>query len=47
MYSPGTAFLYPLKKLFWFTIFTFEFKSRIIDLFKGYVSWLIYRKMVK
>ena len=47
MYSPGVAFLYRLNKLFWFTILIFKPESRIIDLFKGYISWLMYKETVK
>ena len=47
IYSPGVAFLYRFKKLLWFIIFIFKPKSRIINLLKGYISWLIYKEMVK
>ena len=48
IYSPGAVFLYRLKRLLWFTIFTFKPKSRIIDLFKGYVFfWLMCRETVE
>ena len=47
IYSPGVVFLYRFNKLLWFTILMFKPKSRIIDLFKGYISWLICRETVK
>ena len=47
IYSPGVAFLYRFNKLLWFIILIFKPKSRIINLFKGYIFWLMYKEMVK
>ena len=47
IYLPSVAFLYRFSKLLWFIMLIFKFKSRIIDLFKGYVFWLMCKEMVK
>ena len=47
IYLPYMAFLYQFNKLLWFIILIFKFKSRIINLFKGYISWLIYKEIIK
>ena len=47
IYLPSVAFLYRFNRLLWFTILIFKPKFRIIDLFKGYISWLICKETVK
>ena len=47
IYLLGVAFLYRLNKLFWFIILMFKPDSRIINVFKGYISWLMCKEMVK
>ena len=47
IYSLGIVFLYRFSRLLWFIILTFKPKSRIIDLFKGYIFWLICKETVK
>ena len=37
IYSPSVAFLYRFNRLLWFIILIFKPKSRIINLFKGYI----------
>ena len=37
IYLPGVVFLYRLNRLLWFIILIFKPKSRIINLFKGYI----------
>ena len=47
IYSPGVVFLYRFSRFLWFIILIFKFKFRIIDLFKGYIFWLMCREIVK
>ena len=47
IYSLNVVFLYQFNKLLWFIILIFKPKFRIINLFKGYISWLMCKEMVK